>query len=164
MSPSRDALGSRRSAAAPGSHRRRAESRHDHRHQHLAAVGDRRDQGHREASQEPPRRGTCRERFDSPFDHGATEPGRCKVAVSCSSRTRRDAAPRGFRAHRGQAAGRDASDRRKVHEPVEAYRSTCPKSSWRGHTAALAAQGRLCRWSTTAPAGRGSITRCRLVD
>jgi len=42
------------------------------RHQHLAPVGDRRDQGHRQAAQEPPRRRACRQRLDPHADHRAT--------------------------------------------------------------------------------------------
>ena len=50
----RDTLGRRGPATPPGSDCRRAESWDDDRHQHLAAVGNRRDQGHRPAAQEPP--------------------------------------------------------------------------------------------------------------
>ena len=109
----RDPLRPRAPGPAARPDRRRAQPVGHHRHQHLAAGRQGGQQGHRPPAQEPPRRRAGRQRVAAGAGHraprhlGGPGPGRAGPR-----RARRDHAPRGLRADRGQARGGDQGGRR----------------------------------------------------
>ncbi len=102
----------RRTAADP---RRRAGHLDDHRHQHLAARRPREGlQGHRPAGQGPSRQRAGRQRVaPHPSDRAPRRLGGAGPRRAGAGDPGRADAPRGLRAHRRQAAGRDPRDRRQ---------------------------------------------------
>ena len=108
-----DARRSRRPAPAPGHPRGRAVPVDDDRHQHLAAVGQGRDQAHRAPGEVAVGSGSGRQRVDPrprrrpPRPLGGAGPRRAAARGAG-----RGDAPGGVRAHGRQAAGRHARDRR----------------------------------------------------
>ena len=128
----RDAGRSRRSPAAAGHPRRRAQPVDDGRHQHLAAVGHGRRQDHGPAAEAPPRPGAGRQRVDPRARHRATrDVGGAGPRRAAARDPGRDDAPRRLRAHGGQAPGRDA-DRATASSTSRwsGSRSTRPRTSW----------------------------------
>ena len=110
----RDAHRPRGPAPAPGHPHRRPEPLDDDRHQHLAA---RRQGGH--PAHRAPREGAPRPRAGRQRQHpraahrAARHLGGAGSRRAAAGGARRDHAPRGLRAHRGQAAGAHQGDRRQ---------------------------------------------------
>ncbi len=133
----------RRSPAAAGHHRRRAQPVHDHRHQHLAAGRHRRHQADRPPDPQPARHRAGGQRLAAGRHHRATRhlggPGPGRAAAG---RAGRDHAPRGVRADRGQAPGGHPRDRRQDPRAHGAGGHRRPRRlPGRGHPAAGPAQG-----------------------
>ena len=157
----RDDRRPRRSAAAAGDGRRRAVALDDDRHQHVAARRARGRQADRERGQGEARPGADRQRLPARRRHlppgGLGRPGPRRAAAR---RARRDHAPRGLRAHRRQAGGADeARSTAQCTSRWSGSRSTRPRStSASSRSCSRCARAASSRWSTTAPAGRGSST------
>ena len=110
----RDAGRPRRPPPAAGHHHRRAQPGHDHRHQHVAAVGPGGHDAHRPAGEEPARPGAGRQRqHPGAADRAARHLGGPGPGRAPAGRAGRDDAPRGLRADRGQAPGAHPRDRRQ---------------------------------------------------
>ena len=99
--------------------------------QHLAARRAGRRQGHGPPAEEPPRPGGRRQRLDPRGRHRASrDVGGAGPRRAAARGPRRDDAARGVRAHRRQAAGRDAHGRRQAAwSRWSASRSTRPRTT-----------------------------------
>ena len=142
----RDARRHREPGRAARHHGRRAVDLHDHRHQHLAARGPQRHEAHRQPGQAAARGGADRQRVDPHAADRASrhlgDPGPWRAAARDP---RRAHAPRGLRAHRGQAAGRHAHHRRQGQRadgaPVRRHPRGLPRRRDPAHGAAQGAHG-----------------------
>ena len=126
----RDAGRSRPPDRAARHHGRRAQPGHDHRHQHLAALGGGRDEADGPAAQVPPRRRAGGQRGHPGRPHRpARHVGGAGARRAAAGRARRDHATRGLRAHGRQAPGRDPRGRREGARTGGAGVAwTCPTS------------------------------------
>jgi GTP-binding protein len=148
---------------APGQRRRRAVAGDDARINTSPLAGHRGRQGDRERADRPLEQelvGNVSLRVSPTAQAGGL--GGAGPRRAAARGARRDHAPRGLRADRRQARSAHARARRHAHEPVERVAIDVPEEYIGVVTQLLSLRkGRLQRWSTTAPAGRGWSTSRR---